>query len=177
MTLVTLPRGTAGNLVIRPRWPAKAVSIDPRALHRLQEVQARLAGDIQLIITRGFEPKAGRLGAARRLFRRMGVLAFMTLYPRRRSEIGPIFGSNGHDVDGTHVDISICLSGRRIRPLPLGVFTPTWLQRQRLRRVSASIAAVQAEISRAGFDLHANATERLQMHCDLRDETVATECS
>lgn len=173
MALITLPRSAAGNLLIRPRWPARVVLVDAAALEILQEIQTGLPSNIQLVITRGFEPGTSGLGFARRLFRRFGMFTFAVLYPRRRNEIDAIFESNGHDVDGTHIDLSICLSGRRIRLLPFGVFTPLWLQRQRSSRIIESLTIVQAAISHAGFDIHVNATERLQMHCDLRNGSAA----
>lgn len=36
----------------------------------------------------------------------------------------PSFGANGHDIDGRHIDVSVVLHGKRLRLLPLGVFTP-----------------------------------------------------
>jgi hypothetical protein len=141
------------------------------AWQKLAQVQTKLPQHVQIIVTRGYEPAVAALGFARRLFRRMGIIAFSILYRHRRHEIADIFGANGHDIDGTHVDVSVLLYGRRVRLLPLGVFTPLWLQSKRKNEVITAIHEVQAALRRGGFALHRNDTERLQMHCDLVDFT------
>lgn len=165
--LLTLPPGVHAGVQIRPRWPARHVHVDAHVLGKLQAIQTGLPVGISLILTRGFEPRASGLGFARRQFRALGIATFRLLYPARRDELADIFGSNGHDVDGTHIDVSFTLNGRRVRMLPLGVFTPPFWQRRRVRRCASALAQIQAALMRHGFQIHRNATESLQIHCDL----------
>jgi hypothetical protein len=167
MTMVELQRGMLDGMHIQPRWPARRIRIDALALQALRQAQAGLPDQVRMIVTRGYEPASASLGVGRTLFRALGMLAFAVLYRARRHEIADIFGANGHDIDGTHVDVSIHLAGRRVRLLPLGVFTPPWLQRRRRRQFAPAVRMVQMALRRAGFALHRNRTERAQMHCDL----------
>lgn len=167
MTLLTLSPGELDGLIVRPRWPARHVHVDARALSRLQAIQRELPLEIALILTRGFEPRASGLGFARRQFRALGIGVFRLLYPTRHDELVDIFGSNGHDVDGTHVDVSFRLHGRRVRMLPLGVFTPPSWQRRRMQRCASALALVKSALVGQGFSIHHNETESLQIHCDL----------
>ncbi|MGC7411155.1 hypothetical protein [Pandoraea pneumonica] len=166
MTLLTLSSGKSDGLIVRPRWPARHVHVDARVLHRLQSIQRELPPEIELILTRGFEPSASNLGFARRQFRALGIAVFRLVYPTRHNELTDIFGSNGHEADGTHVDVSFLLHGRRVRMLPLGVFTPPFWQRRRMRRCASSLAMVKSALVNQGFAIHRNATESLQIHCD-----------
>jgi len=166
MRLLPLGRGVHGNLRIAPRWPSRAVTVNSEVLEQLQAIQANLPAAIGLIVTRGFEARATKLGGARRLFRALGIRLFALCYPRRRDEIGDIFGANGHDTDGTHVDVSFCLAGKRVRMLPLGVFTPPAWQRRCVARHAGHLARIREAMEAAGFRLHRNATESLQMHLD-----------
>jgi hypothetical protein len=166
-TLLKLPPGIHAGVQIRPRWPSRHVHVDAHVLDKLQAIQAALPAGICLILTRGYEPRASGLGLARRQFRALGIRAFRLLYPARRDELADIFGSNGHDVDGTHIDVSFSLNGRRVRMLPLGVFTPPFWQQRRVRHCASALAQIQGELMRHGFQIHSNATESLQIHCDL----------
>jgi hypothetical protein len=161
-----LTDGTQAGVLIRPRWPARRVVVDAAVLEGLQAAQAALPDAIELVLTRAYEPKSSGLGGARDAFRAAGILMFRWLYPGRRDEITEIFGANGHDVDGTHVDVSFRLDGRRVRMLPLGVFTPPAWQRRRARRCAPALAQVKAALRAQGFRIHPNATESLQIHCD-----------
>ncbi|VWC75937.1 hypothetical protein BLA18110_02373 [Burkholderia lata] len=165
--LLTLTPGVHAGVQIRPRWPARHVHVDASVMGKLQTIQTELPAGITLILTRGYEPRASGLGFARRQFRALGIGAFGLLYPARRDELADIFGSNGHDVDGTHIDVSFSSNGRRVRMLPLGVFTPPFWQRRRVRRCASALAQIQAALRRHGFQIHRNATESLQIHCDL----------
>lgn len=167
MTLLTLTRGTHGGLQIRPRWPAKQVRVNALALKRLQTIQAKLPAEIGLILTRGYEPQASSLGFTRKQFRALGIGMFRLLYRGRRNEIADIFGSNGHDVDGTHIDVSFRQNGRRVRMLPLGVFTPLVWQQHARQRFTSVLPQIHAALIQEGFLIHSNATESLQIHCDL----------
>lgn len=165
--MLVLTRGARAGVLIRPRWPARQVAVEAEVLGRLQAAQAQLPATIELVLTRGFEPRSSSLGFARNGFRAAGRAMFRLLYPARRDEIADIFGANGHDVDGTHVDVSLRLDGRRVRMLPLGVFTPLGWQRRRARRCGPALASVKAALAAQGFRIHRNPTESLQIHCDL----------
>lgn len=166
MTLLRLHRDVRASLQIRPRWPARQVSVDITVLNKLQYIQTQLPAEIGLILTRGFEPKEAALGGARKLFRWLGIRVFRLCYPGRQSEVADIFGSNSHDRDGTHIDISFRLNGRRVRMLPLGVFTPSMWQRHRIARYATPLAQIYEALRQEGFQIHGNATESLQIHCD-----------
>ena len=165
--LVTLRRGTHDGIQVRPRWPARQVRVDAVALSQLQYIQTQLPSELALILTRGYERRASHLGFARTKFRALGIGVFRRLYPDRQREIADIFGSNGHDVDGTHIDVSFRLKGRRIRMLPLGVFTPPSWQQRRVQRYLSSLSVIQSSLTKNGFRIHHNETESLQIHCDL----------
>ncbi len=167
VNLLKLSPGVHAGLLIRPRWPARHVCVDAHVLGKLQAIQTQLPAKIGLILTRGYEPQASGLGLARRRFRALGIGLFRLLYPARRDELADIFGSNGHDVDGTHIDVSFRLNGRRVRMLPLGVFTPPFLQRRSVRRSASVLAQIHSALIQHGFRIHHNATESLQIHCDL----------
>lgn len=165
--MLKLGRGCHGGLEVLPRWPANHVELSGRAWLSLQKAAADLPDSISLILTRGYEaPRAG-LGQARRAFRWLGIALFRTVYPGRCTEVADIFGANGHDVDGNHVDVSIRWQGQRLRLLPLGVFTPTRWQARRLSKAQTVVRQVQDALRRQGFCLHRNDTEALQIHCDL----------
>ncbi|TCW78807.1 hypothetical protein C5O80_31455 [Burkholderia sp. SRS-46] len=167
MNLLTLTPGVQAGLQIRPRWPARHVHVDEQVLGLLQTIQAELPAEVGLILTRGYEPEATGLGFARRRFRALGVGMFRLLYPTRHDELADIFGANGHDIDGTHIDVSFSLNGRRVRMLPLGVFTPPFWQRRRMQRYASALTQINSALIGQGFRIHHNATESLQIHCDL----------
>ncbi len=159
-------RKSLHSLRVAPRWPSRSVFVEERALRALDRTQAVLPAHIKLIVTRGYEPARSGLGRLRTLFRIAGIMTFVVLFPHRRSEIVPIFGANGHDIDGTHVDLSIELDGKRLRFLPLGVFTPIWLQERIYRRHAVHVDCVRRELVQNGFAIHSNGTEAFQIHCD-----------
>lgn len=161
-----MPEGCTTGLRVAPRWPASQVHLQPVVLARLLDAQRQLPPTIQLLLTRGYEPGGGGLGRFRGLSRRLGIALFRACYPRRHDEVAAIFGTNGHDLDGRHVDVSIVLDGRRLRLLPLGVFTSLPLQQRRIARHASAIHAVKQALLVCGFEIHPNATESLQIHCD-----------
>jgi len=167
VSMICLSRGDHGGLRISPRWPSSKVLLATASLEGLQRVQAELPGEIGLIVTRGFEPHATGLGRSRTFFRMVGIVLFRFVYADRRNEIEEIFGANGHDLDGTHVDVSLAVDGNRIRLLPLGVFTPVAWQRRLAGKHLTSIARVKEALVRNGFRIHRNETESRQIHCDL----------
>lgn len=165
--MVCLTRGGHGGLQICPRWPSSKVLVSPAALKKLQIVQADLPGEISLILTRGYESRASRLGWLRKLSRIVGIILFKFVYANRGDEVEDIFGSNGHDLDGTHLDVSLAVNGNRVRLLPLSVFTPIFLQKRRAEKYSRSIKIVKRALVHNGFIIHRNETESHQIHCDL----------
>jgi hypothetical protein len=165
--MICLVRGGYGGLQICPRWPSSRVLVAPVALERLQIVQADLPGEISLILTRGYEPHASKLGWLRKLSRLAGIVLFKFVYADRGDEVEDIFGSNGHDVDGTHLDVSLAVNGNRVRLLPLSVFTPISWQKRRADKYLQSIEIVKNALVHNGFSIHRNKTESHQIHCDL----------
>ncbi|BCT33838.1 hypothetical protein PproGo58_33330 [Pseudomonas protegens] len=135
---------------------------------QLLKVQSSLPRSVQLLVTRGYERKSSYLGFFRTLSRWLGIRLFCLCYPGRKEELEDIFGSNGHDVDGTHIDVSIVFNGKRLRFLPLGVFTPPARQQQLQGRYSAVVDEVKNLLKRHGFEIHRNHTESLQIHCDYK---------
>ncbi|MFZ6871635.1 hypothetical protein ACO0LF_06130 [Undibacterium sp. Di27W] len=168
MSLLTLLPGAHNDILVMPRWPSKQVLVDELTWQKLQAAQASLPAHLGLLLTRAYEPAVTELGRARTVFRRMGIWLFGMLYPHRKDEIDDIFGSNGHDLDGTHIDVSITIHGRRVRLLPLSVFTPISWQARRIKKFNADLVLVQTALAAQGFQLHRNATESLQIHCDLK---------
>lgn len=165
--MISLTRGAYGALEIRPRWPSSKVLVCPVALERLQAVQASLPREISLILTRGYEPPASSLGGLRKIARIAGIALFKTIYANRTNEIDDIFGANGHDVDGSHLDVSLAINGVRVRLLPLSVFTPMAWQQRRAAKCLPSLEIVKNALIQHGFSIHRNATESHQIHCDL----------
>ncbi len=165
--MLSLHNGTHDGLEVIPRWPSRRVHIDQGVWEHLLDTQRALPACIRLIVTRAYEPRSSRLAIARTLFRRIGSCLFATLYCSRRNEIRDIFDANGHDIDGTHVDVSIRLDGRRLRFLPLGVFTPGWLQKRNEASFYRELECVKSALRNKGFHIHQNPTESLQIHCDF----------
>ena len=165
--MLSLHKGIHQGLEVVPRWPSRLVCIDPGAWNNLLAAQHTLPAFIRLIVTRAYEPRRTQLGVARTLFRTLGISLFATLYHTRRDEMCEIFGANGHDIDGTHVDVSIRLNGRRLRFLPLGVFTPGWLQKNNEASFYRELECVKSALRKRGFHIHKNPTESLQIHCDF----------
>ncbi len=173
--MLSLKNGVHGRLEVVPRWPSRRVHIDEKAWERLRAVQLTLPASVRLIVTRGYEPRASRLGVARRLFRKIGMRAFGAFFHARREEIADIFGANGHDEDGTHIDVSIRFGERRLRFLPLGVFTPISLQDRLAAKNAAALEQVKAALRECGFRIHRNRTESLQIHCDFVPRQLSEE--
>lgn len=165
--MLSLSNGIHNGLEVVPRWPSRRVHIDEAAWERLRTIQLTLPAAVRLIVTRGYEPGASRLGVARRLFRTIGIRLFGALFGTRRDEITDIFGANGHDEDGTHIDLSIRLNERRLRFLPFGVFTPISLQNRLTAKHETALEQVGIALKECGFRIHRNQTESLQIHCDF----------
>lgn len=165
--MLSFKRGMHEGLKVNPRWPSKQVRISTMAWERLLTAQDQLPAGIRLIVTRGYEPRASRLGISRKLFRAVGINFFRHVYKTRRNEVDEIFGTNGHDVDGNHIDVSVELNQHRLRFLPLGVFTSLAWQKRRTRKFEAELNKVKTALAGQGFCIHKNETESLQIHCDL----------
>lgn len=171
--MLILTRGNHQGLQIGPRWPSSTVQLEGQVFQQLRKVQSSLPDTVRLLVTRGYEHKGSRLGGFRRLSRWLGIRLFVCCYPGRRDEVQDIFGSNGHDVDGTHVDVSIVLAGKRLRFLPFGVFTSPARQELRKARHGTLVDEVKSALVRHGFQIHRNHTESLQIHCDYRPDLLA----
>ena len=174
--MISLERGRYGRLHVCPRWPSSKVLVSPVALEKLQIVEAELPFEISLLLTRGYEPRASGLGLLRKHSRRVGIALFKIVYGNRRHEAEDIFGANGHDIDGTHLDVSLAVNGNRVRALPLSVFTPVFWQRRRVGKYAQHIEVVKRVLVRHGFRIHHNETESNQIHCDLDLTPVAVNC-
>ena len=166
--MLTLQRGSHHGLLVAPRWPSTHIQLEEEVLQRLLDAQAMLPDGLRLLLTRGFEPGRSRLGSFRRGVRWLGIALFRACYPQRHDEVDAIFGANGHDIDGRHIDVSLVLHGKRLRLLPVGVFTPPRWQDRRVARHAEAVARVKRSLQRCGFKLHHNPTEALQIHCDYR---------
>ena len=165
--MICLARGGYRGLRISPRWPSSKVLVSTVALEKLQIVQADLPAEICLILTRGYEPRASKLGWLRKFSRIAGIFLFKFVYANRGDEVEDIFGSNGHDEDGTHLDVSLAVNGNRVRLLPLSVFTPISWQKRRAEKHLQSLEIVKSALVHTGFSIHRNKTESHQIHCDL----------
>lgn len=137
--------------------------VTPAAFHALCSAQALLPPEIQLVLTRGYEPATFVL----RLSRRIGRLLFTLLYPLRAKEAGEIFHHNGHASDGNHVDVSIRLNQHLLQFLPFSVFTPLSLIEKSEAGYAPLLARVRTALQAGGFAVHQNRVEALQIHCDL----------
>jgi len=167
MELVSLDSTYNGVIKVRPRWPYSRVLVSPEALARLEKAQTFLTPNTQIILTRGFEPGGRLLRGLHRLGRKIGGLIFVALYPRRAHERAEIFSANGHDQDGNHIDVSILREGFEMRLLPFGVMSsPSQVAATRQSK-STIIEKAYNALQSAGFQIHSNPTESLQIHCDL----------
>jgi len=166
--MLTLPKGESQGLMVKPRWPSSEVLIEENVFLKLIDVQSKLPPSIRLLLVRGYENKKSQLGLFRSLSRWLGVKFFCACYPGRKDELNDIFGSNGHDVDGSHVDVSIVFNGERLRFLPFGVFTSQSHQRRRAQKHLAVIEKVKFALKQCGFEIHRNQTESMQIHCDYK---------
>ena len=167
MSLIVLNSSYTGAIKVAPRWPYSEVHVSIEALKRLELAQAKLDSSIRLILTRGFEPGNLITRNLHNLFRKLGGWAFIIVFPGRRSERSEIFSSNGHEIDGRHVDVSIEQYGKIHKFLPCGVFSTC--ASVELAKVAncALLQDVQGALVECGFTIHSNPTESLQIHCDL----------
>lgn len=162
--MLKLNPGKHGILSVHPRWPDKFVLIDPVAKDYLSHAQTLLPENLQLVLTRGYQPETWLI----RIMRKLGRHLFCLLFPKRRNEASAIFLHNGHASDGTHIDLSIELDSRRLNFLPFSVFTamPTLLKRREKYR--ETLNQVCTALKASGFSIHFNIIEASQIHCDLQ---------
>jgi len=161
--LIELSTGSYGSILVQPRRMRKFVLLTPVALHALCAAQTLLPAEIQLVLTRGYEPVTMIL----RLSRWIGRLLFTLLYPLRAREAGAIFHHNGHGCDGNHIDVSIRLNKQPLQLLPFSVFTPLFLIEKCEFNHATALARVRSALQSEGFVIHQNRVEALQIHCDL----------
>lgn len=165
---------------VQPRWPDRDVWISESAfdaLNAAQRIISEQRDDIVLILTRGHGMDSRALKTIRIVGRKIASCIFKVLYNRRSAEADIIFSSNGHD-DGTgdHIDIAIEVNDQCILLLPKGPFTSAYQIDETNRQYSHILDAVHQALEEAGFSIHTNPTEALQIHCDLRnpDNTIST---
>ena len=128
-----------------------------------------LAGHgLALVLTRGFESRGRLIRVGHYLARTIGMVLFGLVYPHRLREIRAIFSPNGHDRAGDCIDVGLVDRGHMLNLLPLGVFTPLWLIRKNKRAYQRELQQTWSALEAAGFVIHANATEAMQIHCELR---------
>lgn len=173
--MLALTRGENQGLNVEPRWPATKVMIDENVFLKLIEAQTLMSPSVELLLVRGYENNSTHLGFFRTLSRWLGIKLFATCYPGRKDEINDIFGANGHDVDGSHVDVSIVLNGKRLRFLPLGVFTSLGRQHLSAAEYLPVINEAKDALRKCGFEIHRNHTESMQIHCDYKDHSVRSD--
>ena len=166
-----------GAIKVKPRWPYRRVVISKVALQLLERCQGKLEPDVRLVLTRGFEPGNAVFRTLHKACRWLGSIFFRFVFPERKSECGEIFGSNGHDVDGTHIDVAVECRGSIKKLLPRGVFSTSY-QLERIREnESALLEVVYKALRTSGFRIHSNPTEALQIHCDMIGSETDTDVS
>lgn len=166
--MMVLAKGDKRGLKINPRWPSSKVLIEEKVFFQLAEIQSKLPQSIQLMVTRGYENNSSKLGYFRWMSRWLGMRLFCFSNPARKEEVDEIFCSNGHDVDGCHIDVSIVFNGKRLRLLPFGVFTSLSQQYLLTAKNYNVIYMVKLALSEHGFKIHSNQTESMQIHCDYK---------
>ena len=128
-----------------------------------------LAGHgLALVLTRGFESRGRLIRMGHYLARILGMVLFGLVYPHRLREIGAIFSPNGHDRTGDSIDVGILDQGHALDLLPFGVFTPLWLIKKNRRAYQRELRQTWSALESAGFVIHVNITQAMQIHCELR---------
>jgi D-alanyl-D-alanine dipeptidase len=168
-TMHVLDRSSAAtSIFVRPRWPYDKVLISDDALRRLTVAQNTLAAHgLTLVLTRGYESRGKLIRVAHRLGRAAGMVLFC-LYPHRYRERRAIFSPNGHDRSGDCIDVALVHRSKTLTLLPLGVFTPCWLIRRAQRAHQRELTLAWSALQSAGFSVHDNPTEAMQIHCEVR---------
>lgn len=169
-TMHVLDRSSAAtSFLVRPRWPYDKVFISDEAFRRLLVAQNTLSDHgLALALTRGYESRGKLIRVAHRLGRAVGTVLFCLVYPHRYRERRAIFSPNGHDRSGDCIDLSVIHRGKALALLPLGVFTPCWLIRRARRVHQPELTLVWSALASAGFNVHDNPAEAMQIHCEVR---------
>ncbi len=171
--MLKLGRSENSPLLIAPKWPRNFVYVSDAAYQALLSAQHKLAEhQIQLVLKRGFEPGGIAMQKFRTVLRRTGAHLFCFLYPSRRNETAGIFSANGHDKDGNSVDIAIITANSRLKILPYGVFTSAIAVRKNIETHHWILDLVWSHLRQAGFAIHSNRTEALQIHCDYNPQNT-----
>lgn len=160
--IVELNRGEYKSLIVKPRWILKKVAIDADVLDRIEKVANELS-DLRLVITRAFESETKIISVLRKIGRKI----FRTAYFWRKNELDEIFSPNGHNIDGRHVDISICQNGKILNLLPLSVFTPLKVIEDKENDYKSLLLRIEKSFEKVGGTFHKNRLERLQIHVDF----------
>jgi hypothetical protein len=164
---IKLPKGTYGNILVQPRGWARSVIVSEKAFLQLCKAQEQMGPDTLLVLTRGFEAQT----LFKKIMRAIGGIIFCLLYPARRHERAEIFKPNGHNIDGNHIDVGIMHKKRKLNFLPFSVFTPPRFINDNNKEL---ILNVHNSLNAAGFNIHTNRIESLQIHCDLRTVSSPT---
>jgi hypothetical protein len=163
--LIELSCGVHNGLSVQPRRLAQCVWISQKAFSKLLSAQENLPSNVRFILLRGYEPGSPLRQALRQVFRKLGALVFQFVFPNRADEAREIFHPNGHDIDGNHIDVGLLLNGSRVYTLPFDVFTPAIIISRNSQ--NSIVEAAWLALTSAGFRVHTNRTESLQIHCDL----------
>jgi hypothetical protein len=164
------PSSTPTPFLVRPRWPYDRVHVSEQAYRCLVTAQDILAGHgLLLVLTRGYERRGPIIRMTHTLARIVGRILFCLVYPHRSREGRAIFSPNGHDRLGDSVDVSIIRNGIALNLLPLGVFTPRWMIHKARQTHDGDLTLTWRALKTAGFIVHANATEAMQIHCEVRE--------
>jgi len=145
------------------------VLVSGNALKSLVAAQNTLAAHgVFLVLTRGYESRGPFVRVMHRLARIVGSVLFCLIYPHRFGEYRSIFSPNGHDRSGDCIDVGIVHNGDVLRLLPFGVFTPLRSIRRTRRIYRRELTLVWSALEEAGFTIHSNVTEAMQIHCEVR---------
>jgi hypothetical protein len=164
------------EILVRPRWPARSVFVTEISYEQLKRAQRELLPhELRIVLTRGYENEGGFLKFVRRITRRTGGWLFCIVYPKRAHERDVIFCPNGHDKSGDCVDVSVMYENKILNFLPLGVFTSERLLSS-LRYANEDILKlVWSKLEAAGFTIHSNTTEAMQIHCELTSMAISRQ--
>jgi hypothetical protein len=169
-----LTKSFSKHLVVLPKYPYREVFISEDAYRCLLQAQLRLAPySVELILKRGYEYENTLMKCMHKAIRVLGAILFGLVYPHRISECKEIFSPNGHDRSGDCIDVSILHNGHIVELLPYGVFATKKQIKTTLKTYGSLLNLVWTELERAGFSIHKNETESLQIHCELmRGSTI-----
>jgi hypothetical protein len=156
------------EFIVKPRWPSNHVHISDETYARLKEAQTKLQShDIKLVLTRGYEKERVVFMYLHKLGRKVGATIFCILYPKRIHEVKSIFSTNGHESSGNCIDVSIIHKRNLLRLLPRGVLTSKSAIKSIQQINDHVLRRTYDALKSAGFLIHPNPTEAMQIHCEL----------